>query len=169
MKKNLKLIVFTVVLCAVSALNVKVVLDTEHSSDLAMTSLAAIGEGNSGEGGSGEGGSGESSGGQESNNHGSGKFFYEHLSGRPGRCTLYRYIGAGVSFTSTDDKLGANGQYQKPQYLAWKRLVLGKMAMDVLYIVASRLTNCMSPIYSEYEISSLRINFTDICKLSDTK
>ncbi len=58
---------------------------------------------------------------------------------------------------------------QKPQYLAWKRLVLGKMAMDVLYIVASRLTNCMSPIYSEYEISSLRINFTDICKLSDTK
>lgn len=58
---------------------------------------------------------------------------------------------------------------QKPQYLAWKRLVLGKMAMDVLYIVASRLTNCMFPIYSEYEISSLRINFTDICKLSDTK
>lgn len=58
---------------------------------------------------------------------------------------------------------------QKPQYLAWKRLVLGKMAMDVLYIVASRLTNCMSPIYSEYEISSLRIYFTDICKLSDTK
>ena len=56
MKKNLKLIVFTVVLCAVSALNVKVVLDTEHSSDLAMTSLAAIGEGNSGEGGSSEGG-----------------------------------------------------------------------------------------------------------------
>ncbi|SHI32219.1 hypothetical protein [Bacteroides stercorirosoris] len=56
MKKNLKLIVFTVVLCAVSALNVKVVLDTEHSSDLAMTSLAAIGEGGSGEGGSGEGG-----------------------------------------------------------------------------------------------------------------
>lgn len=64
MKKNLKLIVFTVVLCAVSALNVKVVLDTEHSGDLAMTSLAAIGEGNSGEskpgeGNSGEGGSGE--------------------------------------------------------------------------------------------------------------
>lgn len=59
MKKNLKLIVFTVVLCAVSALNVKVVLDTEHSSDLAMTSLAAIGEGGSGEGGSGEGNSGE--------------------------------------------------------------------------------------------------------------
>lgn len=63
MKKNLKLIVFTVVLCAVSALNVKVVLDTEHSSDLAMTSLAAIGEGNSGEGGNGEGNSGEGSGG----------------------------------------------------------------------------------------------------------
>lgn len=63
MKKNLKLIVFTVVLCAVSALNVKVVLDTEHSSDLAMTSLAAIGEGNSGEGNSGEGNSGEGSGG----------------------------------------------------------------------------------------------------------
>lgn len=39
MKKNLKLIVFTAVLCAVSALNVKVVLDTKHSSDLAMTSL----------------------------------------------------------------------------------------------------------------------------------
>ena len=58
MKKNLKLIVFTVVLCAVSALNVKVVLDTEHSSDLAMTSLAAIGEGNSGEGNSGEGSGG---------------------------------------------------------------------------------------------------------------
>jgi hypothetical protein len=113
MKKNLKLIVFTAVLCAVSALNVKVVLDIEHFSDLAMTSLAAIGEGNSGEGGSGEGGSGESGGGQESNNHGSGKFFYEHLSGRPDRCTLYRYIGAGVSFTSTDDKLGANGQYTK--------------------------------------------------------
>jgi len=34
MKKNLKLIVFTAVLCAVSALNVKVVLDTEHSGDL---------------------------------------------------------------------------------------------------------------------------------------
>ena len=67
MKKNLKLIVFTVVLCAVSALNVKVVLDTEHFSDLAMTSLAAIGEGNSGEskpgeGGSSEGGSGEGGG-----------------------------------------------------------------------------------------------------------
>ena len=45
MKKNLKLIVFTAVLCAVSALNVKVVLDIEHFSDLAMTSLAAIGEG----------------------------------------------------------------------------------------------------------------------------
>lgn len=59
MKKNLKLIVFTVVLCAVSALNVKVVLDTEHSSDLAMTSLAAIGEGNSGESKPGEGNSGE--------------------------------------------------------------------------------------------------------------
>lgn len=67
MKKNLKLIVFTAVLCAVSALNVKVVLDTEHSGDLAMTSLAAIGEGNSGEskpgeGGSSEGGSGEGGG-----------------------------------------------------------------------------------------------------------
>lgn len=58
MKKNLKLIVFTVVLCAVSALNVKVVLDTEHSSDLAMTSLAAIGEGGNGEGNSGEGSGG---------------------------------------------------------------------------------------------------------------
>lgn len=56
MKKNLKLIVFAVVLCAVSALNVKVVLDTEHSGDLALTSLAAIGEGNSGEGGEGGGG-----------------------------------------------------------------------------------------------------------------
>mgnify|MGYP006972016249 CR=1 FL=1 len=42
--------------CAVSALNVKVVLDTEHSGDLALTSLAAIGEGNSGEGGEGGGG-----------------------------------------------------------------------------------------------------------------
>lgn len=60
MKKNLKLIVFAVVLCAVSALNVKVVLDTEHSGDLALTSLAAIGEGNSGEGGEGgEGGGGD--------------------------------------------------------------------------------------------------------------
>lgn len=115
MKKNLKLIVFTVVLCAVSALNVKVVLDTEHSGDLTMTSLAAIGEGGSSEGGGGEngGGSGENSGGQESNNHGSGKFFYEHLLGRPDRCPLYRYIGAGVSFTSTDPDLAANGQYTK--------------------------------------------------------
>ena len=69
MKKNLKLIVFTVVLCAVSALNVKVVLDTEHSGDLAMTSLAAIGEGNSGEGNSGEGGSGGSG---EGGEHGGG-------------------------------------------------------------------------------------------------
>lgn len=111
MKKNLKLIVFTVVLCAVSALNVKVVLDTEHSSDLAMTSLAAIGEGGSGEGTS-EGNSGEG-GGQESNNQGSGKFFYQHLLGRPSSCTLYRYIGAGVSFTSTDESLAANGQYTK--------------------------------------------------------
>ncbi len=52
MKKNLKLIVFAIVLCAVSALNVKIMLDTEYSSDLLMTSLAAIGEGNwDGEGG----------------------------------------------------------------------------------------------------------------------
>lgn len=57
MKKNLKLTVFMVVLCAVSALNVKVVLDTDHSSDLAMTSLAAISQSRSGEGSSGEGGS----------------------------------------------------------------------------------------------------------------
>ena len=164
MKKSLKLIVFTVVLCAVSALNVKVVLDTEHSSDLAMTSLAAIGEGNSGEGGSGEGGSGESSGGQESNN----SFMSTYRVG----LVVVHFIDTLVLVSLLLQlmiSLVQMDNIQKPQYLAWKRLVLGKMAMDVLYIVASRLTNCMSPIYSEYEISSLRINFTDICKLSDTK
>lgn len=126
MKKSLKLIVFTVVLCAVSALNVKVVLDTEHSSDLAMTSLAAIGEGNSGEGGSGEGGSGESSGGQESNNHGSGNSFM----------STYRVGLVVVHFIDTlvlvslllqlMISLVQMDNIQKPQYLAWKRLVLGK-------------------------------------------
>lgn len=62
MKKNLKLISFMMVLCTVSVLNVKAVLSTEHSSDLLMTSLAAIGEGNPSEGGESDtGGSGESS------------------------------------------------------------------------------------------------------------
>ena len=39
MKKNLKLIVFTIVLCAVSILNVKVMLDIDYSNDLLMTSF----------------------------------------------------------------------------------------------------------------------------------
>lgn len=56
MKKNLKLIVFAIVLCAVSVLNVKVMLNTEHSSDLLMTSLSAISKGYSGDGESGSGG-----------------------------------------------------------------------------------------------------------------
>lgn len=54
MRKNLKLAVFSVVLCAVSALNVKMMLDTEHFGDLSLISLAAIGEGGSSEGSSGE-------------------------------------------------------------------------------------------------------------------
>ena len=41
---------------------------------------------------------------------------------------------------------------QKPQYLAWKRFVLEKMVIDVLYMVASRLTNCKPSIYSGYEM-----------------
>ncbi len=53
MKKNLKLIVFAIVLCAVSVLNVKVMLNTEHSSDLLMTSLASMGQSNSTEEGGG--------------------------------------------------------------------------------------------------------------------
>ncbi len=60
MRKNLKLIAFAIGVCAVSALNVKVMLNAEHADDLAMTTLAAIGEGNPGESGEGgEGGSGE--------------------------------------------------------------------------------------------------------------
>lgn len=66
MKKKLKLIVFTIVLCAISALNVKVMLSTEHSSDLLMTSLAAIGEGNPSEGGEGNKGESGESGGNDS-------------------------------------------------------------------------------------------------------
>lgn len=126
MRENLELTVLLAVLYVVSALNIKVILYTDHSNDLPMPSLAAIGEGNSGESGSGEGGSGESGGGQESNNHGSGKFFYEHLSGRPDRCKLYRYIGAGVSFTSTDDKLGTNGQYTKNTVSGVEEICPGK-------------------------------------------
>lgn len=56
MRKNLKLIACMIVLCVVSVLNVKVMLGTERSGDLAMTSLAAIGKGKSIEGGSGESG-----------------------------------------------------------------------------------------------------------------
>ena len=45
MKKNLKLIVFTIVLCAVSILNVKVMLDIDYSNDLLMTSLVSVSRG----------------------------------------------------------------------------------------------------------------------------
>ena len=112
MRENLELTVLLAVLYVVSALNIKVILYTDHSNDLPMPSLAAIGEGNSGESGS--------------NNNGSGKFFYEHLSGRPDRCKLYRYIGAGVSFTSTDDKLGTNGQYTKTTVSGVEEICPGK-------------------------------------------
>lgn len=56
MKKNLKWVAFVVAVSAVSALNVKVMLSTNHADDLAMTSLAAIGESGAWEWGeSGEG------------------------------------------------------------------------------------------------------------------
>lgn len=50
-----------IVVCAVSALNVKVMLNSEHAEDMATTTLAAIGEGTPGESGeSGESGGGDS-------------------------------------------------------------------------------------------------------------
>lgn len=56
MKK--KHFIFAAVLLAACAMNVRTVLNTEHSSDLMATSLVAIGEGNPNEGSGNEGSSG---------------------------------------------------------------------------------------------------------------
>lgn len=51
LKQNMKAIVFSVAVCAVSVLNVQIMLDSEHPGDMAATTLAAVGEGGSGESG----------------------------------------------------------------------------------------------------------------------
>lgn len=89
MKKNLKLYVFAGIVCAVSVLNVTIMLNTERASDTSMTSLAAIGEGEPGE-------NDEKI---ESNNKGKGKYFYKHLQGAPKECTLYKYIKGDTILT----------------------------------------------------------------------
>lgn len=66
MKKKMIYVVATLMLVAVSVVNVKTVLDANRSYDLTMTSIDALSENGDGEGGGGDG-SGENDGGGGNN------------------------------------------------------------------------------------------------------
>ncbi len=51
----------------------------------------------------------------ESNNDGSGKFFYEHLSGSPKSCTLYKYMDAEGNYHVSSSSGSAGVSYEKIQ------------------------------------------------------
>lgn len=117
MKKKMIYVVATLMLVAVSVVNVKTVLDANRSYDLTMTSIDALSENGDGEGGGGDG-SGENDGGgkdQESNNDGFGQFYYKHLQGRPDECTLYRHVHINGNIVYSDDgsSLGADWETKK--------------------------------------------------------
>lgn len=99
MKKKVIYVVATLVVVVAVAFNVKTVLDSNHAYDLTMASIDALSE----------------NGGQESNNEGSGMFFYQHLEGKPNKCTLYMHVSAaGVVVYSTDEaSLGVNWTVNK--------------------------------------------------------
>lgn len=95
MKKKIVCVVAALIIGVVTVLNVKTVLDANRSYDLAMTSIDALSENGNGE-----------SGDQESNNNGSGKFYYEHLKGRPDDCKLFRHVNANGNIAYTTDGKG---------------------------------------------------------------
>lgn len=101
MKKKMLFVVAALIIGAVTVFNVKTVLDANRTYDLAMTSIDALSEDGEGENGD-----------QESNNHGSGKFFYEHLQGRPDDCTLYRYINMNGQIIYSKDKLSLGAEWK---------------------------------------------------------
>lgn len=101
MKKKMVYVAAALIIGAVTVFNVKTVLDANRNYDLAMTSIDALSED-----GEGEGGNGGESGDQESNNHGSGKFFYEHKLGSPKSCKLYRHVSAYGTVEYSTDKSG---------------------------------------------------------------
>ncbi len=90
MKHFMKWMATAIVAGTVALVNVKVVLDANRTNDLVETTLETFGQ--------------NTGGGQESNNHGSGKFYYEHLRGRPEKCTIYRHVAANGTIIDTTDK-----------------------------------------------------------------
>lgn len=104
MKKKKVYVLAALVVMAVTVLNVKTVLEANRAYDVAMMSIDALSE-------SDDAGNGEQSTDQESNNHGSGKFFYEHLQGSPKYCTLYRNVHANGTIVYTDKKGELSGDW----------------------------------------------------------
>ena len=97
MKHYMKWMAAAIVAGAVALVNVKVVLDANRTNDLVETTLETFGQ--------------NTGGGQESNNHGSGKFYYEHLIGTPEDCKLYQYRAIDGSMHNTPEealKIGAS-------------------------------------------------------------
>ncbi len=52
---------------------------------------------------------------QESNNSGSGKFYYEHLEGRPKECLLYKHFKLDGSFTVNESSATMAGDVEVKQ------------------------------------------------------
>ena len=107
MKHYMKWMATAIVAGAVALVNVKVVLDANRTNDLVETTLETFGQ--------------NTGGGQESNNHGSGKFYYEHKLGDPHTCTLTKYInvhgeivdpGSGVSIDGSYTLINVQGMYE---------------------------------------------------------
>ena len=57
---------------------------------------------------------------QESNNSGSGKFYYEHLEGRPKECTLYKHYKYDGSFSISESKATMSGDIEVVKVLGIK-------------------------------------------------
>lgn len=105
MKKELKKCVLLAALLAVAIVNVKIVLDTNHSYDVSMVSIRTL---SNNEGGGGNIGDNN----PESNNEGSGQFYYKHLLGKPQKCTMYRNVDVNGNVTISDSSYGGNAGWE---------------------------------------------------------
>lgn len=100
MRHFVKWMAVVIVVGAVALVNVKVVLDANRTNDLVETTLVTFSE--------------DTGGGQESNNHGSGKFFYEHRRGHPEDCTIFRYYSlSGTFFDTTKEDPNLEASFRK--------------------------------------------------------
>ncbi|WP_322932358.1 hypothetical protein VCM39_00615 [Bacteroides sp. CG01] len=109
MKRKVKSCILLATLFTVAIVNVKIVLDTNHSYDLSMASIRTLSNDEGGDGNAGDNNpenSNPEDNNPESNNEGSGRFFYKHLLGQPKKCTLYRNEHVNGTVTISENSLG---------------------------------------------------------------